>query len=578
MVGQTDKEKEQLVNSISGSNLIEYTENIAKNVRLSGTVEELASFHYVKKTLERFGLRPVLSFHDAYISLPLSAHLIVDGIEFPCITHSMSPSVDRLRGNLIYVNKKELVKEVISGNIVIIEGLATPGIVHQLTKHNAMAAIFINSEHTYEMIVSPVWGNPTSENVDQLPTLPVVSVNRKTGEELKHLTTTKSEITGVVTTEVDTRIRPIPTLTVDIKNEPEHKDYVLFSGHIDSWHYGAMDNGSANAVMLEVARILSEKKHNLKRNLRLAFWSGHSHGRYAGSTLYCDLHWEDIYKYCVMHVNIDSVGGKGANVLTQANCMAETKDIAKEVVLEVADQVFEGKRYGKAGDQSFWGTGVPSLFMGLSEQPPATNQSSDAFSELFGTGKSSGFGWWWHTTEDKVDKLDKDNLIRDCQVYFLSIYKLLTDDILPINQLAAIKDIENGIRSWQEKAKQHFDFSTTMQLLERLENEVGRLYHLIEKAELNSHQIQLINETLKKLSRELVPINYVSGSRFDYDVALQLPPVPSLIKINTLIDLNETDPEYFFIKTYLLRKRNEIYHSINEGLHAVQSCLIQLNK
>jgi Zn-dependent M28 family amino/carboxypeptidase len=176
-----------------------------------------------------------------------------------------------------------------------------------------------------------------------------------------------------------------------------------------------MDNGTANATMLEVARILSQEKTELKRSLRLAFWSGHSHGRYAGSALYCDEHWEELYDSCVLHVNIDSVGAKDSVVLTEGNCMAETKDLAGSVIRELVSEVYEGSRFGRAGDQSFWGPGVPSLLMGLSEQVPATTPAAQAFTKLFGAGKGGGFGWW-HTTEDTMDKIDPDYLERDCRI------------------------------------------------------------------------------------------------------------------------------------------------------------------
>ncbi|MEZ4715068.1 MAG: M28 family peptidase [Caldilineaceae bacterium] len=92
-----------------------------------------------------------------------------------------------------------------------------------------------------------------------------------------------------------------------------HSDeFVLFSGHLDSWEVGAMDNGSANATMLEVGRLLAMHRDGLYRGLRLVFWSGHSHGRYSGSTWYVDNHWEELYDRCVAHVNVDSTGARGA--------------------------------------------------------------------------------------------------------------------------------------------------------------------------------------------------------------------------------------------------------------------------
>lgn len=175
------------------------------------------------------------------------------------------------------------------------------------------------------MIVSPVWGNPTTHTYDNLPKIPVVSVNFHDGQKMKSTVKNHTNCQGWLKTKVDTRWRKIPTLTAEIPGNDENDHFVLFSGHIDSWHYGVMDNGTANATMLEVARILALNKDNLRRSLKLAFWSGHSHGRYAGSALYCDEHWEDLHENCVLHINIDSVGGKGATILTEANCMAETR-------------------------------------------------------------------------------------------------------------------------------------------------------------------------------------------------------------------------------------------------------------
>jgi hypothetical protein len=126
------------------------------------------------------------------------------------------------------------------------------------------------------MIVSPVWGSPTPDTIGRLPNVPIVSVDAASGDRLKGLLEAGPG-RARVRTEVDTRWRPIPTLLADL--DVDGRDYVLFSGHVDSWHYGAMDNGTANATMVEVARILAQHRGELRRGLRLAFWSGHSHAR-----------------------------------------------------------------------------------------------------------------------------------------------------------------------------------------------------------------------------------------------------------------------------------------------------------
>jgi len=77
-------------------------------------------------------------------------------------------------------------------------------------------------------------------------------------------------------TQVDTRWRTLPLLIAHLRAPRGNGDFVLMSGHVDSWHYGAMDNGAGNATQMEVGRIFAARKKRLRRDLRLAFWSGHS--------------------------------------------------------------------------------------------------------------------------------------------------------------------------------------------------------------------------------------------------------------------------------------------------------------
>src|SRR5699024_7497747 len=110
----------------------------------------------------------------------------------------------------------------------------------------------------------------------EFPLIPVISVAEDEGNRLKTLLEADAEgLDAWLKTVVDTGWRPIPTLVAEIKGEVEPEKFILFSGHIDSWHYGAMDNAGANATMLEVARLIKEQQLPLRRSLRIVFWSGH---------------------------------------------------------------------------------------------------------------------------------------------------------------------------------------------------------------------------------------------------------------------------------------------------------------
>jgi len=61
-----------------------------------------------------------------------------------------------------------------------------------------------------------------------------------------------------------------------------------------------------DATLLELARVLDAHREQLRRDVWVAWWPGHSTGRYAGSTWFTDEFAQELTQRCVAHVNIDS--------------------------------------------------------------------------------------------------------------------------------------------------------------------------------------------------------------------------------------------------------------------------------
>ena len=586
----------ELIAAVSTERLMDATKTIAQWVRLSGTPEEARAFDWLESQLKAIGLKVTRYSFPALVSWPESASLRVtaaDGKteEIACATHGFAASTpaEGLEGELVTVGRgteAELSARDVRGKIVLVDGLAAPNRGLVVEAAGAAASIWISGQRLHERLMSPVWGTPTPETGHLLPRTPSISVKGVDGTRLKEAVQ-KGPARVKLVTRVFQGWKDIPVLTGDLApaaDGPEAQTFVMLSGHVDSWYYGAMDNGSANATMLEVVRLLAKRRSTLRRGLRVAFWSGHSHGRYAGSARYADHVWQDLHDHCVAHVNVDSTGGKGATVLTEGNSMAELRSFASEVIEAVAGQRLSPRRFGRSGDQSFWGHGIPALLMTLSEQPPEA--ADPVLAALFrqisgGHGKSGGLGSWWHTPDDTVDKIDPEFLRRDTVIYTLLAYRLCASAILPLDYLAVVEELQGLVGDLQAKAAGHFDLSQVAERLGDLESGVEKLQDAVARLErggIDGGAAWTVNRCLMDLGRALVPVNYAYSGLFDQDLAVPTQPLPGLQAATRLATMDPTSDQRHFLLTRLVRERNRVVHGVITATRAVEAALVALGR
>ena len=540
----------------------------ARRVKLSGTPEELESFHYLEATLREYGFATQLILHDAYISLPGAAALQVDGTAIRCITHSFSrPSPpDGLHGEVVYVGhgtEADFAAAAVHGRIALIEGLAAPGPSDLASRHGAIGQIHISAhEHLHEMCISPVWGSPTEITRHRLPHAVVLTVAQADGAAMRERVRAGRQVQATMHAKVDAGWRKTPLLVAELGCEGD-APFVLFSGHHDTWHFGVMDNGSANATMLETARVCAAERARWRRGLRLCFWSGHSHGRYSGSTWYADHHWAELEARCVAHVNCDSTGGKGATVLTDTPSSTELRGLAADAVRTQGQQETTGLRMARAGDSSFWGIGIPSLFMGMGEQP-AGEGANVAGSILTGSGearKGAGFGWWWHTPDDLLDKIDPELLGRDTRVYVHAVWRLLTDAVLPHDYALFAADLLRALDGLDAALGGKLDLAALR----------GRIAVLRDRAAaLSGGDPAQVNRAILGMARALVPIDYTHGNRFDHDPALKISAYPLLDPLRALAQAPAGSDAAKFAEVAAVRSVNRIAFAVEQAIAAAQ--------
>ena len=562
----------ETLDSLSQSRLMAHVEQFARWTKHAGTKEELASLRYVRGEIESYGYRTELLLHDAYISIPGPARVeTIDGT-LRCNTHSFSrPSPEGgLRAEVAYVgggNAAGYGGHDVRGKIVLVDGIASPASTVAARERGVVGQIHISPhEHLHEMCISPVWGSPGDDDFDQLPATAVVTVPLSVGEQLKASSASRT-VTATIHAEVDTRWRQTPILVAELGslagggNEP----FILFSGHHDTWHLGVMDNGGANATMLEVARVCALHREIWRRGLRVIFWSGHSQGRYSSSAWYADTHWEELEAQALVHVNVDSTGGRGNTVVSDTTAAAELQGLAREALMAQAGQEFSGRRMSRAGDQSFWGIGVPSIYGNMSEQPARPGEAN-ASAAVFGGGdrNGAGTGWWWHTPDDTLDKIDADVLLRDTRIYQHTVWRLLAEPVLPLDYAAAARELVETLERRQQQAGDALDLSLCIERALELERRA---------VAFAGHGPAQPDVILRRLSRAVVPLAYTLGNRFTHDPALAQPAIPALADAECLPKLAPSSDEHRCLASRLRRDANRTASALRQALDVLDSAV-----
>ncbi|MFT4180926.1 MAG: M28 family peptidase [Rhizobium sp.] len=544
--------------------LMAHIREFARRVKLSGTPEELESFHYLQAQMDSYGYRTQLLSHDAFISLPGAAKVEIEGESLRCITHSMSVSTAAagISGDLAYVGEgrqADFAGKDLAGKIVLVDGIATEEVAALASAAGALGELHVSpNEHLYEMCVSPVWGSPSQHTRAHLPKTVICTIARDDGERLRERLAQGEKVRATLAAEVDTGWRKTPLLVAELQPAGEDKPFVLFSGHHDTWHFGVMDNGGANATMLEAARLLALRAGEWQRGLRICFWSGHSHGRYSGSAWYADEYFDELDRRCVAHVNVDSTGGEGATILTNSGVIDELKPLAADVIERQTGQKHAGRRHGRAADQSFWGVGIPSMFGSLSHQPPGPVKMLTAL------------GWWWHTPHDTAEHIDPDNLSRDTRIVLEIIWRLLTSPILPLDYTVYADALGKQVAQLRSALDGRIDVSVLANAIDELRTNAKAI---LETRDLSPARAARINASLMRAGRHLVPLNYTSGERFHHDSALPHPAWPSLEGLRALAALPMASPETAFYAVHARQVRNRVALALREANTALRAAL-----
>ena len=178
-------------------------------------------------------------------------------------------------------------------------------------------------------ICTSIWGAPTAESIGRKPTTPVVCINHPDGEALI------------------AEVERGPVRAVDEDMAARGLDALPAAGRRDSRaERSRRVPARARPLRLLVRRASATTppatprcsswraccgalRDRLKRSVRIAWWPGHSTGRYAGSTWYADTFADEIDEHCIAQLDIDSPGCADATAYEEVMWMAEADALCR---------------------------------------------------------------------------------------------------------------------------------------------------------------------------------------------------------------------------------------------------------
>ena len=241
---------------------------------------------------------------------------------------------------------------------------------------------------------------------------------------------------------VDACLLPV----VEIRGQEDPDEFLLVHGHYDSWYVGIGDNATGDAALLELARVLWGLRDRLKRSVRIAWWPGHSTGRYAGSTWYADTFADEIDEWCIAQLNIDSPGCAGATGVRRSDVDGGGgRDSVRDVDPRCRRRRRARVRPLRAGDYSFNQIGPTGLLHAALEHPDrgaaaraATTPSAAAAATSPGTRPTTCCQWPTWRSCGAI-----------CAVYLTTIVRIVNAPLYPFDYAAAVDEIAAAVAEYQ---------------------------------------------------------------------------------------------------------------------------------
>ncbi|PRX39618.1 aminopeptidase YwaD [Planifilum fimeticola] len=381
---------QEFTKKISAERIYQHIAKLADrdDARIAGFEGEHRAADYIARELEKYGLNverqvfPFLAFQDRGSEVQV-VEPEPRNLDSQTMTYSPATPEEGLRAELVYAglgSEEEFAQVDAKGKIALIKrGEYTfYEKTQNAAKSGAVGAIIFNNASGN---INGTLGEPTD--------IPAASLSDAEGESLKALLEQGIKVT--VTMKVDTVLKNsysqnvIGTIPGKKGGPFKERKTIVVGAHYDGVDTpAANDNASGTGTLLELARVLSKKP--MYHDVKVIFFGAEEAGL-VGSTHYVEsLDPREIADIAAM-INMDMVGvGDTMGVMTaEEGAVSFVADRAEEYI-RAYGHPYRRTVSDRSDHAPFEAAGIPVVFLNYGPDPN------------------------YHTDEDTVDKLSKNNL------------------------------------------------------------------------------------------------------------------------------------------------------------------------
>lgn len=449
------------------------------------------------------------------------------------------------------------------------EGPGTPEKARLAAEHGAIALVLVTWPAPEANVCTfrafkGVWGNPDRESMHTIPSIVAVTISYSDGVHLRTLLrgqNVQGRIYAQATREWVTLHQPIATVRAAQPTE----DFILVAGHLDVWRPGVTDNATGVALMLEMARSLTARQKDLKRNIVFAFWDGHEVLEATGSSCFLEKHWDAVREHGIAQLNVDSPGLIGADhYLSFASY--EMMDFLTNLHAQLHfPEEIKIAPLTRDSDQSFCGVGFPGWF--TIEWGPSIPKGTATIP----------FFWWGHTLFDTIDKFDAKRFERTAALYAAYVEALSSTTSIPYRLAPAVTALDTAIKKCIFECP-----SLNIWLhLETCQQELTELVHLAHQLDTTVQDRAPIEQTAilalyRDMMQLIAPTLYTASGRYHQDRYGDLryrEPAPILAPWRALAQTPPQSEDWYLLLTESLRVRNQLSDTIYKATSQLRTTL-----